>query len=98
EAGDALDLYPGERGAPAEVLVAAKPAKPIQSVAAQSAAIGSRIVEPHRVAPVRFGAAYEGKIVTNRDMAVASVEQYRRLAASLHHIQGEQGLRAVMVT
>jgi capsular exopolysaccharide synthesis family protein len=39
-----------------------------------------------------------GKVVTGRDADPASVEQYRRLAATLHHEQAERGIRKVMVT
>jgi capsular exopolysaccharide synthesis family protein len=38
-----------------------------------------------------------GKVVTGRGIEPASVEQYRRLAATLHHSQVERGTRRVMV-
>jgi capsular exopolysaccharide synthesis family protein len=38
-----------------------------------------------------------GKVVTGREMDPTSVEQYRRLAATLHHEQSERGINKVMV-
>lgn len=46
----------------------------------------------------RFGAADRGKLVIGDDADPALVEQYRHLAAVLHHAQGESGCRSVMVT
>jgi capsular exopolysaccharide synthesis family protein len=44
-----------------------------------------------------FNRAIEGKVVTDRHMDPGSVEQYRRLAATLHHTQVERGTKKVMV-
>jgi capsular exopolysaccharide synthesis family protein len=38
------------------------------------------------------------KVVIDRDMMQASREQYRRLAATLHHRQASDGLKVVMIT
>jgi capsular exopolysaccharide synthesis family protein len=38
------------------------------------------------------------KLVVNRDALPVAVEQYRRLAASLHELQAERGLKTLMVT
>jgi Mrp family chromosome partitioning ATPase len=38
-----------------------------------------------------------GKVVTSRDMDPGSMEQYRRVAATLHHAQVERGTKKVMV-
>jgi capsular exopolysaccharide synthesis family protein len=40
----------------------------------------------------------EGKVVVNGQAAPVAVEQYRRLAASLHGLQAERGLKTLMVT
>jgi capsular exopolysaccharide synthesis family protein len=42
--------------------------------------------------------ALEAKLVAGRDISPLTIEQYRRLAAVLHDIQAEHGLKTVMVT
>lgn len=49
------------------------------------------------IAP-RFGEAYRNRLVATGDASPASVEQYRRLAAVVHHLQAQQGLRTLMVS
>jgi capsular exopolysaccharide synthesis family protein len=44
-----------------------------------------------------FNRAILGKVVTGPEMDAGAVEQYRRLAATLHHDQVERGTRKVMV-
>jgi capsular exopolysaccharide synthesis family protein len=44
-----------------------------------------------------FNRSIIGKVVTGRDMDPGSVEQYRRVAATLHHSQVERGTKKVMV-
>ncbi len=46
----------------------------------------------------RIDSSLAGKIVVDTDTAPASREQYRRLAATLHHAQAASGLKVVMVT
>jgi capsular exopolysaccharide synthesis family protein len=46
----------------------------------------------------RVAVRYEGKTLLEADVAPQSREQYRRLAATLHHLQSRQGLKVVMVT
>jgi capsular exopolysaccharide synthesis family protein len=46
----------------------------------------------------RFGADANGKLVVMPDVPAAAVEQYRRLAASLHHAQAERNTRVLMIT
>jgi capsular exopolysaccharide synthesis family protein len=48
--------------------------------------------------PVATAAGVAEKVVVDADTNPASVEQYRRLAAVLHHAQNERGLRVIMVT
>jgi capsular exopolysaccharide synthesis family protein len=47
------------------------------------------------------GAALNGnfnsRLVTNQEVAAVTVEQYRRLAATLHHAQSGSGIKVVMV-
>jgi capsular exopolysaccharide synthesis family protein len=53
---------------------------------------------PDRAVPARFSKAYQGKLVADGGAPLASIEEYRRLAATLHHLQAEQGLKTLMVT
>ena len=46
----------------------------------------------------RIAARYEGKTVLESEISAQSREQYRRLAASLHHAQALHGVKVVMVT
>src|SRR5262245_31119423 len=47
--------------------------------------------------PARFDKAYRTRLVSGEDVPPAAVEQYRRLAATMHHLQVEQGLKRLMV-
>jgi Mrp family chromosome partitioning ATPase len=57
-----------------------------------------RIVPPPRERFTAFHASLEGRLVTSRETSAISVEQYRRLAASLHAAQAERGLKTLMVS
>jgi capsular exopolysaccharide synthesis family protein len=45
-----------------------------------------------------FNRALAGKVVSGPRMDAGSAEQYRRLAAALHHVQVDRGIKKVMVT
>jgi len=45
-----------------------------------------------------FGVVASHKVVVEKDIDTSLVEQYRRLAAVLHHAQLERGIRTVMIT
>lgn len=45
-----------------------------------------------------FNPSLAAKIVTGPKMDPGTTEQYRRLAATLHHVQTERGVKKVMVT
>ncbi len=86
-----LDLYPSEpvvarvaRETPVAVGIGDRFRTPSAAVAPES---GSRIAE-----------AYRNRLVTAGGAPPQAIEQYRRLAASLHQIHSEQGLRSLMVT
>jgi capsular exopolysaccharide synthesis family protein len=49
-------------------------------------------------APIRIPPAFENKLVVGQDIWPLTVEQYRRLAAVLHHLQAEHGMKTLMVT
>jgi capsular exopolysaccharide synthesis family protein len=78
-----------------------RPMKPRESVQPQPAQIQQipalpRVDRP--VHPIAFNPALEGKLVVSRDMAPVAIEQYRRLAAVLHELRLQQGLKTVMMS
>jgi len=88
---EALDLYPSEPafeggGAPFDVSIHPP----------------ARVPEPRRAfdsaARQAFRSPHADKLVTGGKLPPCAVEQYRRLAATLHHLQEEQNLRTVTVT
>lgn len=96
-----LDCYPRE----APVAAGAMPAES----AFRSAADDGRGTVPASLefasesAPVfndapRFGQAYHSQLIAHASASPFSMEQYRRLAAAVHHLQGEQGLNRLMVS
>jgi capsular exopolysaccharide synthesis family protein len=53
----------------------------------------------HGSGPVkRFHQVQSPKLVVNRDIAPGIIEQYRRLAATLHDLQTHRGLKSLMIT
>ena len=85
-----LEHYPQEEGTPLD------PAASHDQAGGRSAVSTEHFSE--RVVSPRFGKAYKGKLVTTGGAPPASIEQYRRLAATLHHFQAEQGLRRLTVS
>jgi capsular exopolysaccharide synthesis family protein len=69
----------------------APPAVAAPAVVAPQAPVSSRMFE-------HVDVRYKGKIVLDTAVAPQSREQYRRLAASLHHAQAVSGIKVVMVT
>lgn len=59
-------------------------------------------MHPDRPSPrvSRFGTGENSgaRFLGTRDMPPLAVEQYRRLAATLHHLQSERGVKVVMIT
>jgi capsular exopolysaccharide synthesis family protein len=45
----------------------------------------------------RFGSSLSAKVVVDQQMIASSKEQYRRLAAALHHAKEASGLQVVMI-
>lgn len=62
------------------------------------AEIAPQISEPHSETFDRVAVRYEGKTVMEAEVSPQSREQYRRLAASLHHAQALHGTKVVMIT
>jgi len=69
---------------------------------ARPAVAAPAVVAPQAPAPSRLfehvDVRYKGKIVLDTAVSPQSREQYRRLAASLHHAQAISGIKVVMVT
>lgn len=80
--------FPEERSAPQTPT--APPADPAGETL-MTAAEASPEIQQH------FGADLAAKVVVDATMMPASREQYRRLAATLHHAQEARGLKVVMV-
>jgi capsular exopolysaccharide synthesis family protein len=81
-------------------------AAPASDVSTGSAGPSNGHAHAHAASAVDDGAQYvieredptlDGKLVLTRAIPQASVEQYRRLAATLHHEQVERGIKVVMV-
>ena len=93
-------VYPPEEQASAEPDPTAAVATPLSRPAA--APLPSAIVPPAgrgRSAPTfQLSEAVQGKVVISRDTSPISIEQYRRLAATLHGLHVSAGLRTVMVS
>jgi protein-tyrosine kinase len=47
---------------------------------------------------VKFNSSLEGKLVVSRGVSPVSVEQYRRLAATLHELQIQRAVKTLMVS
>lgn len=65
---------------------------------AHTAPVFSERREKPRSTPVRVGDADRNKLVISPSLDPALVEQYRHLAAVLHHAQERSAIRSVMVT
>jgi len=88
-AGDALIAEAAAAAAAAAVEVP-------RNGTAQPAPAKKPVLKSHRFTSV--DARYEGKTLLDVDVSGQSREQYRRLAACLHHSQAIHGTRVVMVT
>lgn len=84
-----LEDYPCEGGGSAVVPVVSREL-PVSSIAAPRAGALRPLAN--------LGAGVEGKLVTDAETSLASIEQYRRLAATLHQLQVQSGLKKLMVS
>ena len=84
-----LEWYPRESGPTLD--------RPVRSELSSSKAIAApRIGRQWQLATA--DTALEGKLVTSSQTSRVAVEQYRRLAATLHGLQVERGLKTLLVT
>jgi protein-tyrosine kinase len=56
------------------------------------------VLRPAERAPLARPGDFDKKLVVNESAAPIAVEQYRRLAGTLHDLQSERGLKTLMVT
>jgi protein-tyrosine kinase len=84
--GISLERYPRER----QRIEQARSPKPARSIVAAT---------PARPSQWRgFDPSLDGKLVSSPNTPPIGVEQYRRLASSLHELQADRGLKTMMVT
>jgi protein-tyrosine kinase len=57
----------------------------------------TRVAPPPFAAPAMRSGGRRDKLVLGRNMPAAAVEQYRKLAAGLHHAQAQRGTKVVMM-
>jgi protein-tyrosine kinase len=93
-----LEHYPLEAGT--SLPPSASPVAPVAPVSTVETRVTPAVGTEHAAGAIstRFSPAYQGKLVAVGGAPPASIEQYRRLAATLHHLQAEQGLKRLMVT
>jgi capsular exopolysaccharide synthesis family protein len=84
------------------ILVKAPDREPAPRTETSAVSVGgtSLIARPSRdqLATWRSNPDLAGKLVGTDGFAAGAQEQYRKLAAILHHAQGERGLKVIMVT
>ena len=94
------------RRAPRPVPASAQPSSSVQEPVTRvhphrdttATPVVANVPLPSAVAFDRIDASLVGKIVVDAEMSPVSREQYRRMAATLHHAQASHGLKVVMVT
>jgi capsular exopolysaccharide synthesis family protein len=88
--GTGLGEYPREGRATTDRVVARPKVQPPRTIAAPRTATSGHLgsLDPHLA----------GKLVGNPETPPIVVEQYRRLAASLHQLQTDVGLKSLLVT
>ena len=87
-----LEHYPHEEGMPLNPA-----ASPVSNVETRVPPAVSTEPILESAVSARFSEAYQSKLVATGGAPPAAIEQYRRLAATLHHLQMEQGLKRLMV-
>jgi receptor protein-tyrosine kinase len=91
-----IDQYPAEQPA-AHGLEAFHPGVPqVSALKPEPPLKLERAASPDSLGP--FDSAFQGKLVAGEAAAPVSIEQYRRLAATLHELQLERELKTLMIT
>lgn len=93
---DVLATYPRERAIHVGSGASQDPVAQHPTAAAQDPVVAPRTGEYRQIGPAP--AELERKLVTSHLAVPIAVEQYRRLAGTLHDLQAEQGLKTLMVT
>src|SRR4051812_43537271 len=89
----AVEDYPSEGPRGSGPALAARPEMSATPIVAPRTAVASSVHHLTRLAPT-----VEGKVVIDTDTSAASIEEYRRLAASLHLLQTQRGIQVLMVS
>jgi protein-tyrosine kinase len=98
------DVFVGNDSTPGESAAVSPTAQALDRYPSQSpeqrtlAAVEREQENPSAALADRCDAALKGKLVVSRDVPPLSIEQYRRLAATLHETQVAQGLKSLIVT
>lgn len=91
----AIDQFPAEQ-TEAHGLDAFRPSPQQPPARLEPTAKGELVATADQLGP--FDVAFEGKLVAGDAAAPVSIEQYRRLAGTLHELQLERDLKTLMVT
>lgn len=89
-------VKPAAAAPEAKAAAAAKPKK--AETPARPAALLRRPLELPPDAPVRADPQLAGKLIGTPGVPFGCVEQYRKLAATLHHVQTERGIKVLMIS
>ena len=92
------DMFPVELGSRQRVKTVTPPAAQPSTRTAAAEASTLTVTGAQPLTFERVDARYAGKIVVDEDISGESREQYRRLAASLHHAQAASGIKVVMLS
>ena len=88
----------GEGGPQVQSAFAPAPPEELRRIESPSATESAVAASGREGGPLRFGEADRNKLIVGDVVDAAMVEQYRHLAAVLHHAQKASGVRSVMVT
>src|SRR5437868_12545082 len=94
---DASEAAVGDESFPLEL--SPTPDEPVSATAAEDTALVQQAAPRAQVGRLidTLDRRLTGKLVADNTMPVPSREQYRRLAATLHHAQVDHGLKVVMI-
>jgi capsular exopolysaccharide synthesis family protein len=89
--GDGLPVPAGESAA-------VMPLRPLLAPEAPAALVRAPLAEAPAPSKLRTNPRVVGKLVGTDGLPHACVEQYRKLAATLHHLQAERGFRKLLIS
>src|SRR5262245_8413033 len=92
----AMSAQPARRLQPAAI-VPARPMPPPQPLYAPNTPLLSMPTDGDQCSAWRTDPQLVGKLLGTDGFSGAALEQYRKLAATLHHAQGERGIKVIMM-